>query len=228
MRLLAYFGIAMVGLVPAPAAAQAPSVAAGATSLIIQDQNLPEARLWEPYSFQLHATGGIEPYKWLLGSGGLPPGFALASHGELTGGDPQGSFHSDISILLTDSGRPAKTVSKDFVLKTATPLTVDWADRARVNGSRIEGALKVSNQTGRDFDLTVIVLAINDINRATAIGYQHFSLKRDITDQEIPFGENLARGNYAVNVDVVGEEGISGRIFRARLMTGKLAITQGP
>jgi len=108
------------------------------------------------------------------------------------------------------------------------PLPADWADQAKVNGRRIEGSLKVSNQTGSDFDLTVIALAINDLNRATAIGYQHFLLKRDTTDQEIPFGENLARGNYAVNIDVVGEEASSGRIFRARLMTERLAVTQGP
>jgi hypothetical protein len=45
---------------------------------------------------------------------------------------------------------------------------------------------------------------------------------------EIPFGENLSPGNYAVNVDVVGEEPSSKHIFRARLVTGKESITQGP
>jgi hypothetical protein len=86
----------------------------------------------------------------------------------------------------------------------------------------------VSNQTDRDFDLTVIVLAVNDIGRATAIGYQHFNLKKETRDLDIPFGETLSRGNYAVNVDVVGEEPISNRIFRARLVTGKETVTQGP
>jgi hypothetical protein len=33
---------------------------------------------------------------------------------------------------------------------------------------------------------------------------------------------------YAVNVDVVAEEPVSGRIFRARLVTEKQQVTQGP
>jgi len=97
-----------------------------------------------------------------------------------------------------------------------------------VNGQRIDGSIKVSNRSGRDFDLTFIVLAVNDIGRATAIGYQHFPLKKNTRNMEIPFGENLSPGNYAVNVDVVGEEPQSNRIFRARLVTGKESITQGP
>jgi hypothetical protein len=221
MRLLAFCRIAIVALSPAMARAQS------ATTLTIHDNDLPAPRLWEPYSFQLHAGGGIEPYKWQFAGGDLPQALVLDNRGELHG-DPSDSFDSEISIVVTDSSRPAKHGGKDFVLKTAAPLTADWTQRAQVNGRRIEGGIKISNQTGRDFDVTVIVLAIDDINRATAIGYQHFSLKRDTTDQEIPFGENLSRGNYAVNADVVGEEAISGRIFRARLMAEKLAVTQGP
>ncbi len=109
-----------------------------------------------------------------------------------------------------------------------TPLKAEWGRKARVTGARIDGSLKVSNRTGRDFDLTVIVLAVNDIGRATAIGYQHFPLKKDTRDLEISFGDTLSPGNYAVNVDVVGEETISNRIFRARLVTGKEQVTQGP
>jgi hypothetical protein len=109
-----------------------------------------------------------------------------------------------------------------------TPLAVEWGRKANVNGQRIEGSIKVSNHTGRDFDLTVIVLAVNDIGRATAIGYQHFPLKKNTRDLEIPFGDTPSWGSYQVNVDVVGEEPISTRVFRARLATGKVSVTQGP
>jgi hypothetical protein len=47
-------------------------------------------------------------------------------------------------------------------------------------------------------------------------------------DMEIRFGEALSSGNYAVNVDVVGEEPISEHIFRARLVTGRESVTQSP
>jgi hypothetical protein len=105
---------------------------------------------------------------------------------------------------------------------------VEWSQTAKVNGQRIDGSIKVSNHTGRDFDLTVIVLAVNDIGRATAIGYQHFPIKKLTRDLEIPFGDALSRGNYVVNVDVVGEEPVAHRIFRARLVTPTESVTQGP
>ena len=121
-----------------------------------------------------------------------------------------------------------QSLRKKFILTVETPLAVEWDTKATVNGNRIDGSVKVSNQTGRDFDLTFIVLAVNDIGRATAIGYQHFHLKRETRDQQLPFGDTLSPGTYVVNVDVVGEEPISNQIFRARLVTGKESIAETP
>lgn len=199
----------------------------GSASLAISTKELPKAFLWEPYAFSLQATGGIAPYRCRIASGALPPGFTLNLNGEITG-TPEDLFRADLSIAVSDSDRPPKRFQKKFMLVTEVPLAAKWSNRARVNGQRVEGSIKVSNHTGRDFDLTVIVLAVNEIGRATALGYQRFSLQRDTRDLEIPFGDNLSRGNYAVNVDVVGEEGISGRIFRARLVAEGEQVTQGP
>jgi hypothetical protein len=65
--------------------------------------------------------------------------------------------------------------------------------------------------------LTFDVLAVNEIGRATAIGYQHFTLQKNTRDMELPFGDTLAPGSYLVNVDVVAEEPDSKMIFRARM-----------
>jgi hypothetical protein len=138
----------------------------------------------------------------------------------------QGSF--EFAAIVRDNSRPPKEEKKTFILRTEVPLTVDWKDKAHVDGQRIDGSITVSNHTGRDFDLTFIVLAVNDIGRATAIGYQHYSLKRDTQNMELPFGESLSPGNYVVNVDVVGEEPKSNNIFRARLVSGRESVTQGP
>ena len=73
----------------------------------------------------------------------------------------------------------------------------------------------------------MIVLAVNEHGRATAIGYQHFPLKQNTIDFEIPFGENLTFGSYGVNVDVVGEVAATNSIFRARLATN-VRILQAP
>src|SRR5260370_17597117 len=98
-----------------------------------------------------------------------------------------------------------------------TPLTPELGRKARVNGQRIDGSIKVSNRTGRDFDLTVIVLAVKDIGRPTAIGYQHFPLKKDTRNIEISFRVTLSPGNYAANVAWVGAEQLSNQIFPPHL-----------
>src|SRR6266852_2691909 len=199
----------------------------GSESLSIPVENLPKPSLWQPYYFRLPASGGVGPYHWHLISGSLPAGLKLADDGEFAG-TPQETGQFEFNVLLADSDSPPKQLHKRFTLLIETPLAVEWGRKANVNGQRIEGSIKVSNDTGRDFDLTVIVLAVNDIGRATAIGYQHFPLKKNTRDLEIPFGDTPSQGNYQVNVDVVGEEPLSTRIFRARLVTGKETVAQGP
>ena len=96
-------------------------------------------------------------------------------------------------------------------------------------GNRIEGSVQVSNTTSDDFDFTFIALAVNEIGRATAIGYQHFPLKKGTTDFEIPFGDTLPHGAYVVHVDGVSEDTEKNQIHRARLQTpGSLQVAVGP
>lgn len=196
-------------------------------AISITTKGFPKALLWEPYTASLQASGGTEPYHWRVVDSSLPRMLWLSDEGIFTGGLNQpGEF--EFTVLVRDNSNPPNQAKQKLVLKTEPPLTADWSRKAQVSGQRIDGSIKVSNHTGRDFDLTFIVLAVNDIGRATAIGYQHFPLKKNTVDMEIPFGETLSPGNYAVNVDVVGEELLSERIFRARLVTGKETITQGP
>ena len=199
----------------------------GSSVLSVPIENLPTPILWQQYSFRLPAAGGVGRYTWRLFNGPLPQGLKLADDGEISG-TPQETGQFEVELLVTDSDTPPKQLHKRFSLSLETPLTVEWGRKAIVNGQRIEGSVKVSNHTARDFDLTLIVLAVNDIGRATAIGYQHFPLQKNTRDLEISFGDTPSWGNYQVNVDVVGEEPISTRIFRARLATGKMSVTQGP
>ena len=188
------------------------------TPLAVATASLPKAFLRQTYGFQLNAEGGIPPYSWTLAAGELPAGMSLSGKG-LLGGAPQatGDFHFTFTVI--DSSRPGNQRNQEFILHVVAPLFVEWSHPPAIVGSRIEGSLKVSNNTDRDFDLTVIVLAINEMHRATAIGYQHMTLKKNSSGLEILFGEALPRGNYTVNADAVGEVPAVNAIYRARLVT---------
>jgi len=186
----------------------------------ISETQPPPASLWERYSYEVHAEGGIAPYHWVIGNGPLPRGLSLDDSGEIRG-VPEDAGVFDRVIIVRDSENPPKEALAKFVLTVEPPMSAEWNPTAHVQGQRIEGGIKVSNRTGRDLDLTFVTLAVNEIGRATAIGYQHFSLKPHTVDMNIPFGDTLSPGMYAVNVDVVGEEPISNQIFRTRLVKEK-------
>jgi Putative Ig domain len=200
---------------------------APADSLKVSRNQLEKPFLWKPFRIQLQASGGTVPYHWRIVEGSLPRNMFLNDNGMLTGvlNEP-GPFQ--FTVLIRDNSSPPKEQKQQYLLRAEVPLTIDWKDKARIDGQRIDGSITASNNTGRDLDLTFIVLAVNDIGRATAIGYQHFALKSDTKNMELPFGDTLSPGNYEVNVDVVGEEPISKNIFRTRLVAEKKAITQGP
>jgi hypothetical protein len=214
-------------LIGMASAAFAQQDAAIGTPLVIHTVSLPKGFLHQAYHFQLEAEGGIKPLKWTLASGSLPPGINLEDSG--LQGTPNQTGEFRFTLTLSDSGKPAQEVSKEFVLKVVVTLFAEWGRPPKVVGQRIEGSVKVSNQTDYDLDLTFIALAVNEIGRATAIGYQHFTLKKDQSEFEIPVGETLARGAYDVHVDVVGEVAETNSIYRAHLQSkGKLEVQQGP
>ncbi|MBV8049592.1 MAG: hypothetical protein JOZ80_00305 [Acidobacteriaceae bacterium] len=189
----------------------------GVPALSIETQNLPKAFVRAPYQFQLRARGGVPPLKWEVTDGLLPGEIVLQADGQLAGTPQQsGEFH--FTATVSDSGRPAHELKQAFVLVVVTPLNAQWGRYPKVNGQRLEGSILVSNETERDMDFTVIVLAVNDVGRATAIGYQHFPLKKNTEAIEIPFGDNLSSGSYQLNVDAVAEVAETHSIYRTRLV----------
>lgn len=215
----------MLGLVAACAAQ--PGGATGAP-LVVSTAGLPKAYVHQAYEFRLRAEGGILPLRWELTDGSLPRGVQLRGDGVLSG-SPEVTGQFKFTVTVRDSGKPAYERKQELTLVVVAPLLAEWKEYPKVNGQRIEGSIKVSNQTEEDMDLTVIVVAVNPIGRATALGYQHFPLKKGTADLEIPFGENLPPDPYDVNVDAVGEVQATNSIYRARLVTSKkLRIQQGP
>jgi hypothetical protein len=106
---------------------------------------------------------------------------------------------------------------------------LEWHQPPIAHDNRIDGSLKVSNGSTESFDLTVIVVAVAENGRATAIGYQHFPLNPGAKDVEIPFGNTLPFGGYVIHADAIAEIPSRNTILRQRLQTPQpLQIVQGP
>jgi len=197
--------------------------------LIIQnDSELPDAYARANYQIRLFAVGGVPPLHWQLEKGSPPPGIKLEDDGLLHGtAERTGEFQFTASVR--DTGKPQQGVEKQFLIRVRSAFSLNWKSMAHVSGNRIDGSVEVSNNTPDDIDLTFIVLAVAGDGRATAIGYQHFPLRKGTNSKELPFGETLPRGGYVVHVDAVGEVAPKNLIYRERMETPeRLQVTLGP
>ena len=198
------------------------------TMVMMNESVLPETYPRAEYEYLFHVRGGVPPHHWKLEKGALPPGLKLEDSGILHG-RPERSGEFQFTLSVTDGSAPPQAVQKEFVLRVRSALTVNWKTPAHVSSNRIEGSVVVSNTTPDDMDLTYVVMAVAENGRATAIGYQRFTLTKTTVDMELPFGETLPHGGYVVHVDVVGEVAQRNLIYRQRLQTpGPLQVTVGP
>jgi hypothetical protein len=202
--------------------------AATGEPLEVRTTSLPKAYHRQRYETRLEARGGITPLRWDLTEGAPPPGIVLGQDGVLSG-IPTETGEFRFTVTVTDSGRPAAQRNQQLVLTVVAPLLAQWGRYPAVTGQRLEGSILVSNQTEQEFDLTVIAMAVNEIGRATAIGYQRIPLKKGTSSLEIPFGENLPYGSYELDVDAVAEVAATNSIYRARLVPKeKFQVQEGP
>jgi hypothetical protein len=196
--------------------------------LAIVDETLPSFDPGVEIRVPLSARGGVPPYHWSVTSGELPEGVSLTPDGFLVG-RPAKAGRFSYTVTVEDSASPPNRVNKDLQTVVSASLVLDWFRPPQVHGNRIDGAVQLANGTTDDFDLTFIIVAINEIGRATALGYQHFTLKAGTANFQIPFGQTLPAGKYIVHADAVAEIPSRNRILRRLLETpAPLPVTQGP
>jgi hypothetical protein len=173
--------------------------------LSITTESLPEAYTGLEYRVQLTATGGIPPYKWSVAAGDLPQGLTLDPVTGLISGFPSSPEEAHFTIQAADSNQPPHSINKELTLPAMAPLVFEWVQPPRVQANRIDGSVRVANGSRNDYDITVIVVGINEIGRATALGYHRFALKAKSVGPDIPFGTTLPDGSYMVHADAVAE-----------------------
>ena len=107
--------------VPTPAtASQSLALIVTPARLHITTSSLPKAPTGLLYSYQLSASGGVQPYGWKLWSGELPPGISFSSSGELSG-TPTNRGTYIFEVQVNDSASPAVTSIGRFSLVVTTP-----------------------------------------------------------------------------------------------------------
>lgn len=217
-RIVRLFGVLAV-LLGALAAAQP-------LPLTIVEDTLPPLDAGVSVHIVLHARGGVPPYRWYVASGELPEGVSLTTEGVLEG-RPAKPGQIAFTVAVEDSAR--SRISKELRTVVTANLVFTWARPPQVHGDRMEGAVQLSNGTKDDFDLTFIVVAIAENGRATALGYQHFSLKAGTNDFQIPFVQSLPHGAYVVHADAVAEIPAKNTILKRMLETPTpITVAQGP
>jgi hypothetical protein len=191
------------------------------TPLAITTPKAQRAIVGTPFKLQLSSQGGVAPYSWKLLQIQLPAGLRLDSKANAITGVPAVSGEFRIPIAVTDSSNPAQEVQGEIVLSIVAALDVKWKQKPQVRDGGIFGSVVVTNNTGRMLQLTVIVLAVNEVNKAFALGYQHFDFKPQSESPVIPIGSTLPFGTYVIHADAIAEDQPSDRIYRARLQTSQ-------
>ena len=197
---------------------------AEAPLVITTEKALPKAILGANYETKLTATGGVSPWTWDFIAGKFPPGLNLDSSGTISG-TPTTIGQFRFALEVSDSDDPPDARTREFTLNVISALVVEWNKSPVVTATGIEGSVKLINQTADNFDLTMIVVAVNDIGKAFVLGYQHFVFSADSTISEIPFGAALPQGDYIVHADVISEVAEKDTIHRVRLQTSEPLTT---
>jgi hypothetical protein len=178
-------------------------------------------------NLKIGSTGGALPLTWKVSGGKLPPGLELGAKSGCICGKPTtpGEYHFELTA--TDASSPAMQVQREFRLVVITALSIEWKRAPAVHGQSIDGSVIIGNLTKQDVSLTVIVMAVNEIGRATALGYQEFTL-RSGAEQVIPFGSSPGPATYIVHAYAVGEVSSTNTIYRARKQTADPLVIQSP
>lgn len=181
----------------------------------------------QPIRIQLAVSGGTAPYTWRLLENQLPTGLNFDAKSGLFSGTVNTPGEFTIPIAVSDASQQERKGSITITIVPA--LEVHWKQPANARDGGIHGSVVVTNNTGRMLQLTVIVLAVNEINKAFALGYQHFECRPNSDTPVIPFGSTLPFGSYVVHVDAVAEDPEQNHIFRSRLQTSnRLTLAQQP
>src|SRR5436305_2099872 len=159
--------------------------------LTVTSTSLESCIVDDPCTLRVRAEGGAMPLQWRIVHGPLPPGVQLDPQYGIISGSPATAGDYEAVIEVSDASLPPQKASRAFTVRALPVLAIDWKKPLGLNGTSVSGSLVVSNHGSAAIDLTLIVVAVNEVGKAFALGYQHFDLPPKTKDQEIPFESQL-------------------------------------
>jgi Putative Ig domain len=203
------------------------------------ETSLPRARATREYRAQLPQPPEGRATRWRLMSGRIPEGLELDERTGVIFGKPQAAGEFRFVLACTTDAR--REVLRPFRLLVAGLLNIEWLPGSPTRGrlpaevlraaslpenssaDGIAGRVKVTSYSADAVDLTVVIMAVAENGRATALGYQRLRLDAASgetgVEQVIPFGATLPFGKYSVHADAVGEVAARKAIYRTRVET---------
>ena len=178
--------------------------------------NLPPPVAGQKYLASVKAVGGTPPYHWSIRVASLPPNLLLDEARGIISGIPESSDEFSVLLQLQDSSDPPLTITRLLVASSGAPLTVRWTAVPHVNGSNISGAVRVANGSKDLVDMTVVVMAVNEIGKAFALRYEHLTLDPGRETPDLQFDVFVPPGRYTVHADAAGEVAAKKAIYRDR------------
>ena len=186
--------------------------------------NLPPPVAGEKYAATVKAVGGQLPYRWSIPVASLPPNLVLDEAKGVIFGMPDSSDEFSVLVQVADSSDPPLTITKLLVASSGAPLTVRWTAVPHVTVSNISGAVRVANGSRDSVDMTVIVVAVNEIGKAFSLRYEHLSLDQGRETPDLVFDVPVLSGRYSVHADAAGEVPAKKAIYRDRREVDGLAV----
>ena len=168
--------------------------------------SLPNGMVGHQYLTTIKMRNGAGPFEFRLADGALPPGLHLDPKSGDIGGIPLQVGTFKFSISVRDVGTNL-TAHHTFAIAIQSQLLLEWLKPPTLSSNTISGAVKVTNSSdaGETFDMTVIIVAVNEVGKAFALGYQRFSLAQHV-EQVIPFSSTVPNGRYIVHADAIAGE----------------------
>lgn len=178
----------------------------------------------QPCFQRLQSSGGTAPLTWRIIRGALPQGLQLDAATGTISGSAAAAVEYEVTIEVTDSGKPPQQASRTFTSRVLPVLTLDWKAPPTLQATTISGSVTVSNNGADPVDLTVIIVAVNEIGKAFALGYQHPKVPGKTTLQQIPFESQLPGGRYTVRADAIAEIPEKNKIYRSAREAGPIQV----